>query len=622
MTNTPGQVAPDPGMAVKMNDLAFAGLADLMAGGLADESHLGEMIAFVDARHDCADFRVASLLKVRLVAYDRLSEPMRAELDRCLLGFKYWLDEPGHDSMCTWSENHQALFAVCEYLAGQTYADEVFPNSFLRGADHRAKAEVRLRRWLEHRFRFGFTEWLSNTYYEEDVAALALLVEHATDADLAQRGAMVLDLLLLDMAMHRFEGRFVASAGRAYEEQKKDPARADVNDILAHAFGEPTDERAYHLERLSSLFVLAERYRVPEALREIAAATGTQRIKVSHGLDLHEVKGHFADPMDVETTGMFFWLMEAFTTPESIDVTMKAFSQYDLAQNRFLSPLAPFAKLRKTRALPLLVRALNPATQGVAIQRANVQTYRTDHYLLSSAQRYHPGGFGDQQHIWQASLPGGINVFATHPGAPMFDETARSFSPSWWVGNGINPDVAQDDNVLLALYDTRARRGYLERGRQQLAHLHFPFARFAETRLGETFVAGRAGDAFIGVRSTGRLEMTDDAELVQRGPVTGYGVVLADRSEFNSLHAFVDQLKQLPLRYDKGILRFTTPDAHYALSQHGAFTIDAQQVSVDYPRFATPWVQAERDPRRLEITGSGHRLVLDWEQGLREESAC
>ena len=45
------------------------------------------------------------------------------------LNFKYFPDEPGIDSLCTWTENHYILFTSAAYLAGQLYPDEVFTNS-------------------------------------------------------------------------------------------------------------------------------------------------------------------------------------------------------------------------------------------------------------------------------------------------------------------------------------------------------------------------------------------------------------------------------------------------------------------------------------------------------------
>ena len=51
-------------------------------------------------------------------------------------------------------------------------------------------------------------------------------------------------------------------------------------------------------------------------------------------------------------------------------------------------------------------------------------------------------------------MPGGIQVFGTHPGSTQLVQEHRPPTPSSWVGNGINPDIAQHHNLLLDKYDS------------------------------------------------------------------------------------------------------------------------------------------------------------------------
>ena len=66
----------------------------------------------------------------------------------------------------------------------------------------------------------------------------------------------------------------------------------------------------------------------------------------------------------------------------------------------------------------------------------NKVTYKTRDYMLSSAQDYRPGGRGNMQHIWQATLGPDAVVFVTHP--PFL---AESGSPNFWVGNLVLPGL-------------------------------------------------------------------------------------------------------------------------------------------------------------------------------------
>lgn len=68
---------PDPGMAVKMAPPGMADLDRLLAGEPIDEAAVLEICDFVDARHDCADFRALTLLRIAHSDNPHLSAPLR-----------------------------------------------------------------------------------------------------------------------------------------------------------------------------------------------------------------------------------------------------------------------------------------------------------------------------------------------------------------------------------------------------------------------------------------------------------------------------------------------------------------------------------------------------------------
>ena len=75
-------------------------------------------------------------------------------IEERILAFKYWWTEPTPegvvDSQYYWTENHQIIFLANEYIAGQTFPDEVFTNSGMTGTRaHRAHADERLRKWFD-----------------------------------------------------------------------------------------------------------------------------------------------------------------------------------------------------------------------------------------------------------------------------------------------------------------------------------------------------------------------------------------------------------------------------------------------------------------------------------------
>ncbi|MDR2686445.1 MAG: hypothetical protein LBB75_01735, partial [Oscillospiraceae bacterium] len=91
-------------------------------GAVIDDAYIADAIAPADTviggRFDCSDFRMQSLLRLQYshIGAIRAASPGGADrLERIFLNAKYWMTEPGEDSMCYWSENHQILFAVAEY---------------------------------------------------------------------------------------------------------------------------------------------------------------------------------------------------------------------------------------------------------------------------------------------------------------------------------------------------------------------------------------------------------------------------------------------------------------------------------------------------------------------------
>ena len=597
----------------------YQAVARALADGTCDPSWVDEAIARVVDREDLADHRALVLLALLLDGGQDLPEHLRTAIRDALLGFRYWMDEPGTDSMCHWSESHQVCFATCEYLAGTHLADHRFTNDGRTGAQKAERARRRLLEWLDNRFRHGFSEWLSPTYYAVDVSALTLLVEHTADDELRTRASMVLDLLMLDLALHRFDGHFVASAGRTEALQKAHPEHSEIEPVVASAFSRHRPD--FVPECCTSIFLVRRRYRIPQVVREIAFAQADHLVTTSQGLTLREVpreasrrarlEGLDEAARDAAAINLY-WGMEAFCAPESIAATMRAIDRFGLADNRFLAPLAPLRRVRGQRVLAALVRSLNPVTQGAVLERANVQTYRTPHYLLSSAQRHRPGTFGDQENTWEAALPGGIRIFASHPGSTMLGSAARPATPSGWVGNGIQPDVAQMRNVLLSVHDLRARRGYLEGRRHELSHVYFPAALFDETRLVGNVLAARRDDTWLGIVGLNTLEMINEAELVQRGTTTAWAVMLADRSDFGSIHQLMEHRRASRLVHVRDTTTWSTPDHTYELTRNGPFQVDGAVVETDYSRLRCDWTTAGRKPSVVEVAGRTGTLVLDW----------
>ena len=108
----------------------------------------------IDKREDCCDFTANHLIRFYLENEYRLTEKNKKEIQDCLTGLKYWLtDYDGRDdSMCFWSENHQILFAVTEYLTANEWPNVKFADGRLGSSS-----------WFLLRFMAGSSRFCKNT---------------------------------------------------------------------------------------------------------------------------------------------------------------------------------------------------------------------------------------------------------------------------------------------------------------------------------------------------------------------------------------------------------------------------------------------------------------------------
>ncbi len=600
-------------MSIKMGPKSFREIRELDEGKCIDEGGLLTLLEFIDYRLDCADFRMITVLRVLYQYAPLLTENTIAAIKSTVLKFKYWMDEPGEDSMCYWSENHQLLFFTCAYLAGNYYPNETFENSGLTGAALSAKYRPKILDWLKHRYEHGFIEWHSNTYYEEDIAPLTLLIDYG-DEETSRKAAIVMDLILADMAMHLYKGLFSVSSGRCYELQKREPLTQDVLEISEFLFGRRyKDELDY--TRISANLYLCKKYKLPRVISEIAHDEKPAVVKMSMGHDLKELK-QLRREKGRETAGYIQWAMESFTNPEAIRETMRMYRMYGMKYNDFLKDLRMLDKRAIRFLLPLVTRILNPVSNGVAIQKANTYTYRTPGYILSTAQNHYPGTFGDQQHIWQATLNEHISVFTTHPGAPFFDDNARNFSPSYWVGNGVMPHSAQHENVVMSVYKADGRKGFMERKRMAFTHAHFPVSHFEQAAVEGRFAFGTTHGVHVALigRSELQINPEDKHDLLQHGKTTCWACELSDSGE--SFEAFRQRVKATPLRFENDVLTY----GNLTLKYKGAFCVDGRVEDFNYPRLESPYGSFSRKAEEIELKFNGYGLKLNFDKGLREET--
>jgi hypothetical protein len=645
-------------------------------------SELEGTLDYVDGRYDVADFRVNTLVRLIYDYADELPASSYQAIKTSLLGFKYWMDQGGADSMCYWSENHQILFSTEEYLVGQLFPDEVFDVDGKTGEEHRLMAKTRVEAWMAERFAYGFTEWYSNNYYPEDVGPMANFIQFAEDSLMVERMKMILDILWFDMASQswKYDGMdgsdprtyyvFMSSMGRAYSDNRASDDEGNrmrpFIDYIVQPDATKDFEDSWANSRngfFNSFRQLIEArdeqnepyYSVPEAIRAIFDDPAAETIlRSSQSLDVEELAGEGLLGLQDHQIMMQF-AMEAFTNPAVIDNTLAYIAKHQMFTNDFLNDfkLINLWPLRALRMLDTVSTLLDPSTNGVAIERANVYTYQTPYYMMSTAQAHQTGDYADQQGVSSINLSNDLSVFTTQPAKIP----RRSGTPTYWTGNGRMAHAAQEKNVLIELYLPPTKAGFMEPMIvEKTTHVFFPIERFDEvdlTQLTEGMVFGRKGDAFIAIRARHALSfvpfatsnqegnkddmlvrgsvgdnLTQDYDLVQIGDGMHYFVTELSDASKETFAAFVARFGGNSLLFNEStnsLMYQTRLNGEAALSSlvlqyGGAFLKGAAQVDLNYDRYQNAYVPGgvlARKPDVIVYAFGGFTLTLDFQNGTR-----
>jgi hypothetical protein len=258
-------------LAARQHGDIFAEIARVALGRWDELDHrvVQATIDGINQRRDCSDFYLVGLLGLLLRHGDDPAFPpdLHRALRECVLGFKYWMDEPGADAMCYWTENHQILFFACAVLAGRLYPDETFVNSGRPGRWHRDKGLAMAREWCLRRGAGGFVEWDSNVYFEEDLLALSHLCDFCDDPGVRLLAEMTIDKLAYQLAVGSYRGVFGSSHGRTYVQHitgARLEATSGIGRLLWGLGG--------YNGSLRGLVALAccDRYRLPAVIERIA----------------------------------------------------------------------------------------------------------------------------------------------------------------------------------------------------------------------------------------------------------------------------------------------------------------------------------------------------------------
>ena len=619
------------------------------AGVTIDDAYIQAAIlpakTIIDGRYDCMDFRMQTLLRLQYrhgSALCAISPKGAKMIEDAFLNAKYWMTEPGEDSMCYWSENHQLLFAVAEYLAGQWWKDRIFSNAGVTGAEHMRRGRERIGHWMRQRFRYGYSEFNSSNYYLYSLGPAMNFIEFAApeDAQMVTRMKMCADLLLFDVAAHMRGDTFLAPTGRAYVDNMAGETGDRLRQLTDYLWGRNENWRGNNHSQMMHVIRAVEGgyYDVPPVLLAIGEDTGTKIIKSSHSLDTAELERlGYVGHGDFEI--MRQMCMEAFTNPEVIHNTVTYLEQNGMLSNKFVNyfKVCGLKGVRGPKVLRMVSERLKPMPNGIAIQRANLYCYRTANCALSCVQRYHPGGFGAQQMLQCANFGGKAVAFTAHPAKREDEKSVRGY-PGYWAGFGRAPHAVQHENIQILLFRIPKKRGFLELyDVPQFTHTYLPEAYFDEVvQADDRHVYARAGEAFLALITSHPMRYKafsmDSAKAFKNGlvdfPNTRFDLIQEGDEQFwiyelsdASKESFADfqaRVRANAIEYGGNAITYESNGRRLITQFGGTLMVNGELVDLQHKRFDSDYCVAERDAAEYTIAFGGHSLRMNFEAGERE----
>ena len=623
-----------------------------------------EMFAEIDSMEDTTDFDLMYLLALWFDYRDELEPEMVEAIEERFLSFKYWYTEPQPEGIIDdkwyWSENHQIIFHMLEYLIGQELPDATF-DSGMTGSEHMAHAEPLIMKWFDERAKFGFFEWHSDVYYLKDVSPLLMLIEHSGNEEMAEKAAMTLDLVFLDVALHLQNGAFGATHGRSYMKDKHNGTEADTFGFQKFLFDDTDLPYESAGDAGPTGLATARKYRLPEVIRRIAASdeVGVDTERMGVPLDplapldspTPPPEGYsYDDPEDVP----FWWSMAAHTAWPVVPITLETADQYGLWETELFKDFTGLRDLtggdpERAKALAL---QLGRMVAFELLAEVNTYTWRSPEVMLSSAQDYRPGDFGMQYHPWQATIDPDAFVFATGPTNDVQESPNLEWpdGDGYWTG-GVQPRSAQHERVGIHLYapqyDSPSGAPLDEFAYEPYTHAFFPREHFDEVVQRDNWTIGRKGDGYVALYSwrdtrwqeydadvLAAREFTDTFDLVADGGADNVWIVEVGRAaDWESFEAFAAAITSAtvevaPLGMDGAISKGF--DVSYASPQQGTvtfgwntpLTVDGEEIAIDgYPRMDNPWTHVEHGSLEVDVEDGGFGLRVDFEEGTRTLTA-
>jgi hypothetical protein len=606
----------------------FSEIARLEKGLPLNDIILKQSIDFIYSNRDCNDFTAGGLLRI-LYKYNNpllVTKEQVKNIEQCLLNFNYWFTEDNtKNGRCFWTENHQIIFHTDELLAGQMLRNQIFRDG-KNGQAHMDHALMLIKKWMEWREQFGFSEWLSNTYFEEDMMALLNLFDFAEDPVIRNKAGKLVDVLMYEMALNSFHGTFGSTHGRTYAPLIKGGRGESSASTMKLVFGmgifnSPT--------AMGAVSLATSAYRCPSIIQDIAADFSKPlRNRERHSINIDDAPKYGLSFND-DIACNLYWSIQDYIHPDIIDLSQGVSEKYRVwTGGDYINYRLLFKKQTEKYG-----KVVNTRLDPHALTEVNIETYRTADYMLSCAQDYRPGSPGYQQHTWQATLGIDAVVFTNHPG--LYNESSR---PNYWAGNGILPRAAQFKNVVVCIYSIPSEnplpflRSELRGGRNikpdsiapsdeliSFTHAYFPKDAFDEIVEKGNWIFARKGDGYLALYTQNayewKTERNKELDLIASGRDNIWICELGSKDEWKDFSGFISAITRYEVKCEGLNVRYMSPSqGEIKFGWTIPFQVKREIISLrNYSRFENPYTKNEFASDKIFIKNKSKKLSIVFE---------
>jgi len=584
---------------------------------------------------DCMDFRINTYIRMLYLNINKtiLSGTTLDKIVDALGETKYWHSEPSEDSAIFTTENHQILYHTSELLVGQLFPNDTFTNSDMTGNEKVAHATPLVKQWLNWRGQFGFSEWHSNTYYVEDIAALVNLVDFALDEEIARKAAMVLDLMAFGFTTNYYKTRYATSMGRTYDSSHVGQGTRDSVSEAVWIMTGIGKHISCDGSNMAAVALATSDHYAPPPIIELIAQNASLSFENKERQNLYLSDGPTYG-LDYEDDLMYWLGLQAHWAPEVVEATYQLVRDYNRDPMTLFGPqvLLDFIKIMaflKGMTLSEYCGTLRGILQGIALEAANIYTYRTPNYQLSGAQDHQKGLNGAQELIWQATLDDKAYVFTNMPGG--YTHGLDQFFVGGWKPRATlykNIGVIQYDREMLPFEGELALFFMnLFTGNKFYNHAYFPQTAFDDIELTDKWSMGSKDDGYLALYCHEPSKWVSNYELQANGYKNLYIVELGDKTTYGSFAAFKQavldisfDISPLSLGYD---VKYESPSqGAVSVSWNNPMYVGGNKIDLgDYKRFDNTYCQQEFGTNRTIIQHDGHYLELNFNNGSRYYNA-